>query len=1342
MSKKFKAVQGSDGYVYPITHTNLVVDNDGKTLNSILEDIGTELDEHSINIESNTNRLDIAEENIEELKSKTDEYDLDLKCLFSDSKDGTVVIESNSNPIYEKNSRDGYTILEKISGNTLLNYNKDTDKELVLMDEINVKSDSSVTINTAEGGLVDVFLEGNTLVNVSRTKELTPITSESSYTGGNHIPLKADGSIKPIVSGNTMVNLCTQDSPVCVTKAYTSELSNTAYFQEDCECKNRPIVHGNTIVNLAKYSNIEELGYYNELSPVVADNLLKPSTIYTAIYDVAATGRSCINVYVNGNKISSSPYYDNPKYKRDAIVFTTSEDPTNTVVFAQSDYKISLENVMIIKGNLNKNSVSGHIEGMLSCFEDNKVTQSMVESGEESVSNLGKYKVEYKTSKDNASFAGGIEEYTINGPESLTLKLSPINGWSSICIPTLNPYKTYSLEYEFITTNSSNSDCLKTRICGYKDGKELYITTLKTPVYIEFSGYDEVRVQFFSDSVNENIINITNFKMSDEDILSIFNANSETSKTLYLSSPLLYGDSIEEIGNSIYHVHRSSTRSYSEGDEFKYKTDMVKTVIPKDKPVYEMIAQNDSLLCDVRVGGKLTLNTVVPATKIEFKSAILDNIYLNKSTKYIVQFVSDNNKSASIALGGYELSNVNINVGMNKVVITTPNIVKDNNLIFDGYGFNIDKVVVTPFTEQSFGYFKGMLSSFEDSLVNGRYEVKYVVSDHEGRRKFTKTIYLNNPLLKDDTIEEIGENLVHVRRSELQDYVDGDENEYVTDLVKTLKQKDTPTYEVVSSDENSITIISYKNGYLDFSSSVPISGIKFLRFEEELLYLYPSTLYTVQFESDSSAEADIMLGGAILESQNIKTGTNRFAIITPATLDNNKLIIDGDGASIEKVVVTDSNKNFGYFEGMVSTGECENNQISIMSANIDNSSYNTKTINCEPLRSTKYKRDMFVYNEGCWFIERNCAVREYEYGDVNSDCKTDMVNTVYPLLSPTYEPIEYGPIPTYDGYTTISIDSAIQGDFIIRNHGFNCILKPNTLYTVLSNQKPKLIETSETVDNYLRIYGSGLIKNVIIVEGDYSNQILPVSSFTGMASCFSQDIVDNEEDENYGKYKVIISIANTDNSKVSSTEFYISDTLKGTVYYRDEIYSLDDKVIHEKKCQENILCNNADEVWNVVDLNDDSQVLCFSLSLSEDVAIKEDSYILCDRFSFLDNDTTNKEGVYIGEPNKLYFQIHKSKLTSYDLDGFKSWLQSNPTNILYQLSESICEEIDYNNKMIILESFKDSILSHNSNIPSLISIRYTFTVPAIDTLNETSDTQDIAIASLSYEQAMQIINSK
>ena len=33
-------------------------------------------------------------------------------------------------------------------------------------------------------------------------------------------------------------------------------------------------------------------------------------------------------------------------------------------------------------------------------------------------------------------------------------------------------------------------------------------------------------------------------------------------------------------------------------------------------------------------------------------------------------------------------------------------------------------------------------------------------------------------------------------------------------------------------------------------------------------------------------------------------------------------------------------------------------------------------------------------------------------------------------------------------------------------------------------------------------------------------------------------------------------------------------------------------------------------------------------------------------------------------------------------------------------------------------------------------------MPAIDTLNETSDTQDIAIASLSYKQAMQIINSK
>ena len=47
----------------------------------------------------------------------------------------------------------------------------------------------------------------------------------------------------------------------------------------------------------------------------------------------------------------------------------------------------------------------------------------------------------------------------------------------------------------------------------------------------------------------------------------------------------------------------------------------------------------------------------------------------------------------------------------------------------------------------------------------------------------------------------------------------------------------------------------------------------------------------------------------------------------------NKLIIDGVGANISEVVVTDTDKEFMYFEGMKSVGECED--LEIISYNSD-----------------------------------------------------------------------------------------------------------------------------------------------------------------------------------------------------------------------------------------------------------------------------------------------------------------------------------------------------------------------------------------------------------------------
>ena len=49
---------------------------------------------------------------------------------------------------------------------------------------------------------------------------------------------------------------------------------------------------------------------------------------------------------------------------------------------------------------------------------------------------------------------------------------------------------------------------------------------------------------------------------------------------------------------------------------------------------------------------------------------------------------------------------------------------------------------------------------------------------------------------------------------------------------------------------------------------------------------------------------------------------------------DNKLVISGVGANISEVVVTDTNRQFRYFEGMKSVGECEELEVKSCNKNL------------------------------------------------------------------------------------------------------------------------------------------------------------------------------------------------------------------------------------------------------------------------------------------------------------------------------------------------------------------------------------------------------------------------
>jgi hypothetical protein len=107
---------------------------------------------------------------------------------------------------------------------------------------------------------------------------------------------------------------------------------------------------------------------------------------------------------------------------------------------------------------------------------------------------------------------------------------------------------------------------------------------------------------------------------------------------------------------------------------------------------------------------------------------------------------------------------------------------------------------------------------------------------------------------------------------------------------------------------------------------------------------------------------------------------------------------------------------------------------------------------------------------------------------------------------------------------------------------------------------------------------------------------------------------------------------------------------------------------------------------------------------------------LSDRFSvktqnYLHN--VDKEGFTQGY-NRLYFRINKSKLSTQDVQGFKQWLQANPTTVVYQLAEEKiyeCTNIDLityaNETNYIVEcgaiAPKSTLKVHN-NISNVVSL--------------------------------------
>lgn len=318
--------------------------------------------------------------------------------------------------------------------------------------------------------------------------------------------------------------------------------------------------------------------------------LLKPSTTYTLIFDVISTDYTTGTVKIgNSDKftnIDSIDVFQNVGIKK--LLVTTLNDFTN----AKYDFYIYFQHLLtgtikfkmyILEGDYTDKPIpSEYFEGKQSTFEDSKVTQEMVDSGEESIENLGKYKCEVEIRGKNL-----LELQDVTQTLDLTGSLSPQSGVSNGSIIYKNvdvsSFKgQYILSGDF--TLDSNKYNLKAICHNIENTKNTHNDSYN--YLIQKNGGKEFNFNTPIDLTNYKYITITtgNIVPLESKIytvkvnkLQIEEGTQVTShepyyystKTIYLNSPLHKTDEIVYIDGELKHYHKMGSYLLSHNDDIR-----------------------------------------------------------------------------------------------------------------------------------------------------------------------------------------------------------------------------------------------------------------------------------------------------------------------------------------------------------------------------------------------------------------------------------------------------------------------------------------------------------------------------------------------------------------------------------------------------------------------------------------------------------------------------------------------------------------------------------------------------------------------------------------------------
>ena len=107
--------------------------------------------------------------------------------------------------------------------------------------------------------------------------------------------------------------------------------------------------------------------------------------------------------------------------------------------------------------------------------------------------------------------------------------------------------------------------------------------------------------------------------------------------------------------------------------------------------------------------------------------------------------------------------------------------------------------------------------------------------------------------------------------------------------------------------------------------------------------------------------------------------------------------------------------------------------------------------------------------------------------------------------------------------------------------------------------------------------------------------------------------------------------------------------------------------------------------------------------------------VLCDKFIAINGEdnwfpTNHFEGISGASENRIAIRILKSKLASSNIAGFKTWLQSNPTTVYYQLATPTTEKLEIKDT---LQTFKDGYIQLENSITPVVNLDFSTNYPSI-----------------------------